>query len=130
MPFLCTCVPMQRVRLEHRSFWIGCDDSQACEASMVGTYNFMTRWTKCIRWSQSQSLQTKCPTSPPPRVARVLRQFLDQRPVRIRLRPIRQIERIFQPRAQMPAQLGHALVHGPDLAAADDGGLPGGILDF
>ena len=30
----------------------------------------------------------------------------------------------------MPAQLGHALVYGPDLAAADDGGLPGGVLDL
>lgn len=30
----------------------------------------------------------------------------------------------------MPAQFGHALVHGPDLAAADDGGLPGGVLDL
>ena len=38
----------------------------------------------------------------PSRVARVLRQLLNQRPVRIRLRPIRQIERVLQPRAQVP----------------------------
>ena len=66
----------------------------------------------------------------PPRIARVLRELLNQRPVRIRLRPIRQIKRVLQPRAQVPAQFHHALVHGPDLAAADDGGLPGGVFDL
>lgn len=88
---------------------------------------------------RSRSLQRIQPQHPPrllrrshlpPRIARVLRQFLNQRPIRIRLRLIRQIERVLQPRAQMSAQLGHTLVYEPYLIAADDGALPGGVNDF
>ena len=48
----------------------------------------------------------------------------DQLPVRGHLPAVGKVERIFQPGAQMAAEIGATLVQWPDFVAADGGDLP------
>jgi hypothetical protein len=57
------------------------------------------------------------------RLAHTTRDGLDQLAVRSHLLPIGEIEGILQPRAQMTAKIGAALVQRPDFGAADRGDL-------
>src|SRR5262245_37027670 len=60
----------------------------------------------------------------PPRLARAGGQRLDELPVRGHLGAVAEIEGVFQARAQMPAEIGTALVQRPDFGATDRGDLP------